>query len=67
VNQAHAEFIATYKRSHADAAHKLNLIKLVTAKGPKAIQAAVDTANKAVKRRDAFAAKLAALGVDLTS
>ncbi|WP_168922261.1 hypothetical protein [Polaromonas vacuolata] len=67
MNQAHAELIATYKRSQADAAHKLSLIKLVNAKGPKAIQAAVDTAAKAVKRRDSFASKLAKLGVDINS
>lgn len=67
VNQpiAHAELIATYRRAQAEAAHKLGLIKLVAAKGPKAIQAAVDTAAKAVKRRDSYAAKLAQLGVNL--
>ena len=53
VNQhvAHAQLIATYKRAQADAAHKQGLIKAVAAKGPKAIQAAVDTAAKAAKRR----------------
>ena len=40
-------------------------IKAVGAKGPKAIQAAVDTAAKAAKRRDSYAEKLAALGVVL--
>nr|WP_255577492.1 hypothetical protein [Acidovorax sp. sif0632] len=67
VNQpvAHAELIATYKRAQADAAHKHGLIKAVGAKGPKAIQAAVDTAAKAAKRRDSYAEKLAALGVVL--
>ena len=62
---AHAELIATYKRAQADAAHKQGLIKAVAAKGPKAIQAAIDAAAKAVKRRDSYAAKLAALGVVL--
>lgn len=62
---AHAELIATFKRAQADAAHKQGLIKAVGAKGPKAIQAAVDTAAKAAKRRDAYAEKLAALGVVL--
>lgn len=61
----HAELLATYKRAEADAAHKFGLIKAVAQKGPKAIQAAVDTAAKAAKRRDAYAKKLAALGVDL--
>lgn len=60
---AHAELIATYKRAQADAAHKSGLIKALATKGPKAIQAAVDTAEKAARRRDSFARKLAALGV----
>lgn len=62
---AHAELIATYRRARAEAAHKFGLIKGVMAKGPKAIQAAVDTAAKAAKRRDSYAAKLAELGVDI--
>nr|WP_240964677.1 hypothetical protein [Acidovorax sp. SRB_24] len=57
--------LATFKRAKVEAAHKQGLIKTVAAKGPKAIQAAVDTAAKAAKRRDAYAAKLAQLGVDL--
>lgn len=60
---AHAELIATYERAKADAAHKLGLINTVAKKGPKAIQAAVDTATRAEKRRDSFAKKLSALGV----
>lgn len=63
----HAELIATFRRAEADAAHKTGLIKVVEKKGPKAIQAAVDTAAKAVKRRDSFAKKLQALGVQLDS
>lgn len=63
---AHAELIATYKRAQADAAHKFGLIKAVGAKGPKAIQAAVETAAKAAKRRDTYAAKLAELGVEIS-
>lgn len=62
---SHAELIGTFKRAQADAAHKQALIKAVAAKGPKAIQAAVDTAAKAAKRRDSYAEKLAALGVVL--
>ena len=62
---AHAEIIATYKRAEADAAHKFGLIKAVASKGPKAIQAAVETAAKAAKRRDSYARKLAELGVKL--
>lgn len=60
---AHAELIATFKGARADAAHKLGLIKTVAKKGPKAIQAAIDTAARAEKRRDAYAKKLSALGV----
>lgn len=65
---AHAELIATFKRAEADAAHKLGLIKAAAHKGPKAIQAATETAAKAAKaakRRDSFAKKLADLGVNL--
>lgn len=57
--------MATFKRAEAEAAHKFGLIKAVASKGPKAIQAAVDTAAKAAKRRDSYAKKLAGLGVAL--
>lgn len=60
-----AKLMATYERAVADAAHKLALTKAAASKGPKAIQAAVDTAAKAVKRRDSYAARLARLGVDV--
>ncbi len=62
---AHAELIATFRRAEAEAAHKFGLIKTVATKGPKAIEAAVETAVKAAKRRDSYAKKLAAQGVDL--
>lgn len=62
---AHTEIIATFKRAEADAAHKSGLIKAAAKKGPKAIQAAVDAAAKAAKRRDTYAKKLDALGVSL--
>ena len=61
---AHAELIASFRRAQADAAHKFGLIQTVGKKGPKAIQAAVETAAKAAKRRDSFAKKLIDLGVD---
>ena len=61
----HAELIATFKRAQADAAHKLGLIKTVAKKSPKAIQAAIDTAARAEKRRDAYEKKLSALEVVL--
>jgi enoyl-CoA hydratase/carnithine racemase len=67
VNQplAHAELIATFRRAQADAAHKFGLIKTVEKKGPKAIQAAIETAAKAAKRRDSYAKSLNILGVSL--
>ena len=64
-SNTHAELIATFRRAEAEAAHKFGLIKAAAAKGPKAIQMAVETADKAAKRRDAYAKKLAALKVDL--
>ena len=63
---AHAELIATFKRAQIDAAHKFELIKATAQKGPKAIQAAAETAAKAAKRRDSFAKQLDTLGVSLT-
>jgi hypothetical protein len=62
---AHAELIATFRRAELDAAHKLGLIKAFEKKGLKAIQAAVETAAKAAKRRDSYAKKLTILGVSL--
>ena len=62
---AHAELIATFKRAQADAAHKFGLIKAAAQKGPKAVQAATETAAKAAKRRDSYAKKLHTLGVSL--
>jgi hypothetical protein len=41
------------------------LIHVVAKKGPSAIQAAVETAAKAAKRRDTYAKKLSAVGVVL--
>ena len=62
---AHAELIASFRRAEVDAAHKFGLIKTVEKKGPKAIQAAIETAAKAAKRRDSYAKKLNVLGVSL--
>jgi hypothetical protein len=59
----HAHLIATHKRAAADAVHKLGLIQAAAKKGPKAIQAAVETAARAEKRRDAYAKKLSDLDV----
>lgn len=62
---AHAELIASFRRAEEDAAHKFGLIKAVEKKGPKAIQAAIETAAKAAKRRDSFAKKITVLKVSL--
>ena len=59
---AHAELIATFKRAQADAAHKFGLIKAAASKGPRAVQAALDAAAKAAKRRDSYARKPDTLG-----
>ena len=64
---AHAELIATFRRAERDAAQKIGLIKAVEKKGPNAIQAAVETAAKAAKRRDSYAKKLSILGVSLNN
>ena len=44
---------------------EFGLIKAVEKKGLKAMQAAIDTAEKAAKRRDSYAKKLNVLGVSL--
>lgn len=62
---ADIKIVATFKRAEADAAHKSGLIQAAAKKGPKAIQAAVDAAAKAAKRRDSYAKKLDALGMSL--
>ena len=62
---AHADLLAAFRRAEADAAHKAGLIQVVSKKGPKAIQTAMETAAKAAKRRDSYAKKLAALGLSL--
>lgn len=61
----HTELIAAFRRAEEDATHKFGLIKAVEKKGPKAIQAAVETAAKAAKRRDSYAKKLRAFEVNL--
>ena len=61
----HADLIAAFRRAEAEAEHKFGLIQTVAKKGPVAIQAAVDTAAKAEKRRDSYAKKLASVGIVL--
>jgi hypothetical protein len=60
-SQPHAELIASFRKAQAEAAHKMGLIKALANKWPKA----VETAEKAVKRRDSYAKKLEALWVIL--
>ena len=60
---AHAELIATFRRAEGKADYKFGLIKAAENKGPKAIQAAIETAVKAAKRRDSYAQKLNVLRV----
>lgn len=62
---AHAELIASFRRAEVDAAHKFGLIRATAKKGPQAIQAAVEIALKAAKRRDSYSKKLNILGVNL--
>ena len=61
----HTALIAAFRKAEADAVHKFGLIQAVAKKGPKAMQAAVETAAKAAKRRASFAKKLSVLGVSL--
>ena len=63
---SHVTLIATHQRAQADAAHKSALIKAAAKKGPSAIQAAVETAARAAKRRDSYAKKLGDLGVTVS-
>lgn len=63
---AHAELIASYRKVAAEATKKAELIKAAAGKGPRTIATVVETANKAARRRDVLASKLAKLGVVLT-
>ena len=62
---AHAELIASYKKVAADAAKKASLVQAASAKGPSVIKTVTETAEKAARRRDVIASKLAKLGVAL--
>lgn len=62
---AHAELIASYRKVAAEAAKKAELIKAAAGKGPRTIATVTETANKAARRRDVLANKLAKLGVVL--
>ena len=60
---AHAALVATFRRAEVEADYKFGLVKAAENKGPKAIQAAIEIAVKAAKRRDSYAQKLNVLGV----
>ena len=62
---AHAELIASYRKVAAEAAKKAELIKASAGKGPRTIATVTETDNKAARRRDVLASKLAKLGVVL--
>ena len=62
---AHAELIASYRKVAAEAAKKAELIKASAGKGPRTIATVTETANKAARRRDVLANKLATRGVVL--
>lgn len=55
--------LASYRKVAAEADKKLSLVRALAAKGPKAIQAASETAAKAARRRDVLATQLAQAGV----
>ena len=62
---ARVKLISTFRSAEVEADYKFGLIKAAENKGPKAIQAAIETAAKAAKRRESYAQKLTVLGVIL--
>ena len=62
---ARVKLISTFRSAEVEANYKFGLIKSAGNKGPKAIQAAIETAVKAAKRRDSYAQKLNVLGAIL--
>ncbi|MCD2166873.1 hypothetical protein [Comamonas koreensis] len=62
----HAELLANYQKLVAEVDKKTALVRVASQKGPQAMRAAMATAEKAERRRDVMASKLAALGVDLS-
>ncbi len=61
----HAELMASYQKLVAEVNKKTALVRVASLKGPQAMRAAMATAEKAERRRDVLASKLAALGVVL--
>lgn len=60
---AHADLLNRYRKAAAEAAQKEQLVRVVAAKGPRAIQLASETAAKAVRRRKALETQLEQLGI----
>lgn len=59
------DLLNRYEKAVAETKKKLDLVRAAALKGPKAIEAASDTAAKAARRRDVLAAQLARLGVEV--
>lgn len=65
VNQPIARRAGRQLPKSREAAKKAELIKASAGKGPRTIATVTETANKAARRRDVLASKLAKLGVVL--
>ena len=61
---AHAELLNRYRKAAAEAAQKEQLVRVVAAKGPRAIALASETAAKAVRRRKVLETQLEQLGIE---
>lgn len=62
----HAALIASYRKLDAETKKKMTMVVASAGKGPGTIKSTTETAEKAKRRRDVVAAKLAKLGVVLT-
>jgi len=60
---AHGDLLARYRKVAAEASQKEQLVRVVAAKGPRAIQLASETAAKAVRRRKVLESQLEQLGI----
>jgi len=60
---AHADLLSRYRKVAAEAAQKEQLVRVVAAKGPRAIQLASETAAKAQRRRKVLETQLEQLGI----
>ena len=62
-NPAHGDLLNRYRKAAAEASQKEQLVRVVAAKGPRAIQVASETAAKAVRRRKVLESQLEQLGI----